>query len=65
MSTATTFLFTVGCILGAVWELARYAAQFGWALLLPKALLGLPPWAWTEFLERTTRRGRAHSYPGP
>ena len=39
MSTATTFLFSLGCILGAVRELARYAAQFGWALLMPKAVL--------------------------
>jgi hypothetical protein len=25
--------------LGAIWELARYALRFGWALLLPKAFL--------------------------
>jgi len=39
MSTVSSFLFTVGYVLGAVWELARYALRFGWALLLPKALL--------------------------
>jgi hypothetical protein len=36
---AYSFLLTVGCILGAVWELARYALRFGWALLLPKIVL--------------------------
>lgn len=39
MSTVSTFLFSVGCLVGAVWELAGYALRFGWALLLPKALL--------------------------
>ena len=36
---ACSFLLTVGCILGAVWELVRYALRFGWALLLPKIVL--------------------------
>jgi hypothetical protein len=39
MSTVSGFLFTAGYVLGAVRELARYALCFGWALLLPKALL--------------------------
>jgi len=39
MSTVSRFLFTAGYILGAVWELARYALGFGWAMLLPKARL--------------------------
>jgi transposase InsO family protein len=39
MSTASTFFCTLGYLLGALWELARYAVRFGWALLLPKALL--------------------------
>jgi hypothetical protein len=39
MSTVSSFLFTVGYVLGAVWELARYALRFCWALLLPRALL--------------------------
>ena len=36
---ACSFLLTVGCILGAVWGLARYALRFVWALLLPKIVL--------------------------
>jgi hypothetical protein len=39
MSTVSTFVFTTGCILRALCELARYALRFGWALLLPKARL--------------------------
>ena len=39
MSTVSSFLFAVGYVLGAVWELARYALRFCWALLLPRALL--------------------------
>ena len=39
MSTASSFLFTVGYVRGALWELAHYALGFCWALLLPKALL--------------------------
>jgi transposase InsO family protein len=39
MSTVPSFLFTVGYVLGAIWELARYALGFCWALLLPKAML--------------------------
>ena len=38
MSTVSSFLFTVGYVLGAVWELAHYALRFCWALLLPKAM---------------------------
>jgi hypothetical protein len=38
MSTVSTFVLSTGYVLGAVWELARYAIRFGWALL-PKALL--------------------------
>jgi len=37
--SAYSFLLTIGCILGAVWELFRYALGFCWALVLPKALL--------------------------
>ena len=37
--SAYSFLLTIGCILGAVWELFRYALRFGWALLLPKIVL--------------------------
>jgi transposase InsO family protein len=39
MSTVSSFLFAAGHILGAVWELARYAFRFGCALLLPRAAL--------------------------
>ncbi|MCJ7822871.1 MAG: hypothetical protein MUQ26_07340 [Armatimonadetes bacterium] len=39
MNTVSSFLFTAGYVLGAVWELARYAFRFGWAMLLPKAAL--------------------------
>jgi hypothetical protein len=39
MGTASSFLFTAEYVLGAIWELARYALRFGWALLLPKAVL--------------------------
>jgi len=39
MSTVSTFLFSGGCILGALWEAACCALQFAWALLLPKARL--------------------------
>jgi len=39
MSTVSSFLFTAGYVLAAVWELARYALCFCWALALPKALL--------------------------
>jgi hypothetical protein len=39
MSPITTFLLSVGCVLGAVRELARYALRLRWALLLPKAML--------------------------
>lgn len=39
MSTAATFALSAGYVLGSVWELARYVFRFGWALLLPKALL--------------------------
>jgi len=39
MSTLSTFFFSAGCILRSLCELARYALRFGWALLLPKALL--------------------------
>jgi hypothetical protein len=38
MSTISSFSFSAGYVLGAVWELARYAFRFGWALLLPKAM---------------------------
>ncbi len=37
MSTPSTFFFSAGCILRAVWELACYALRFCWAMLLPKA----------------------------
>jgi hypothetical protein len=36
---AYSFLLTIGCVLGAVWELFRYALRFGRALLLPKIVL--------------------------
>ncbi len=39
MSTVSSFLYTVRYVLGAVWELARYVFRFGWALLLPRAVL--------------------------
>ena len=39
MNTVWTFVLSAGYVLGAIWELARYALRFGWALLLPKALL--------------------------
>ena len=39
MSTVSSFLLTVGYVLGAVWELLRYALRFGWVLLLPKVVL--------------------------
>ena len=39
MSAVSTFVLSAGYVLSAVWELARYAIRFGWALLLPKALL--------------------------
>ncbi|MCJ7749845.1 MAG: hypothetical protein MUQ65_01935, partial [Armatimonadetes bacterium] len=32
-------MFTAEYVLGAIWELARYALRFGWALLLPKSVL--------------------------
>lgn len=32
-------VFTAGCILGALCELARYAFRFGWTPLLPKSRL--------------------------
>ena len=38
MSTVSSFLFTVGYVLGAVWELARYSFRFALALL-PRAVL--------------------------
>jgi hypothetical protein len=39
MSMASTFLLSAAYVLGSVWELAGYAVRFGWALLLPKAVL--------------------------
>jgi hypothetical protein len=39
MSTVSSFLFTAGHVLGAGWELLRYALRLGWALLLPRAVL--------------------------
>jgi hypothetical protein len=39
MSTVSTFVLSAGYILGSVWQLAGYAIRFGWALLLPRALL--------------------------
>ncbi|MCJ7751061.1 MAG: hypothetical protein MUQ65_08200, partial [Armatimonadetes bacterium] len=39
MNALSTFFFSAGCILRSLGELARYALRFGWALLLPKALL--------------------------
>jgi hypothetical protein len=39
MNTLSTLLFSAGCILRALWELACYALKFVWAFLLPKALL--------------------------
>ena len=39
MSAISGFLFTIGCVLDAVWELARYALRFIWAMLLPKTQL--------------------------
>jgi transposase InsO family protein len=39
MSTVSGFLFTVGYVLGAVWELARHAFRFGLALVLLRAVL--------------------------
>lgn len=39
MSTVSSFLFTAGCVLGAVRELTRYTLRPIGALLLPKAQL--------------------------
>ena len=39
MSTVSSFLFAVRYVLGAIRELARYLFRFGWALLLPRAVL--------------------------
>jgi putative transposase len=39
MSTILRFVLSAGHVLGSLWELARYALRFCWALLLPKALL--------------------------
>jgi transposase InsO family protein len=39
MSRVSTLVLNAGYVLGSVWELARYALRFSWALLLPKALL--------------------------
>ena len=39
VSTVSTFVLSAGYVLRAVWELARCALRFGWALLLPKAML--------------------------
>ena len=39
MSTVPTFLFSAGCIAGALWETAGHALRFAWALLLPKVLV--------------------------
>jgi hypothetical protein len=43
MSTVSTFVLSARHILGSVWELARYALRFSWALLMPKALLASRP----------------------
>ena len=32
-------MLSAGHVLGSVWELARYAFRFSWALLLPRAVL--------------------------
>ena len=40
MSAVSTFVLSAGYVLGAVWELARYAVKSGWVLLMPKAVLG-------------------------
>jgi len=39
MSTVSSFFFTAGHVLGAIWELSRRMLRFAWALLLPKARL--------------------------
>ena len=39
MGVISSFLFTAGVILRALWELACYAFRFGWAMVLPKARL--------------------------
>ena len=39
MSNVSTILCSVGYVVGTVWELTRYALKFGWAMVLPKALL--------------------------
>jgi hypothetical protein len=39
MSTVSSFLFAARYVLGAIRELARYLFRFGWALLLPRAVL--------------------------
>ncbi len=39
MSTVSSFLFTAGQVLGADGERLRCALRFGWALLLPRAVL--------------------------
>ncbi len=39
MNTLSTFFFSAGCILGALWETACYALTLAWALLLPKVVL--------------------------
>ena len=39
MNTLSAFLFSAGCILRALWELACYALKFVCALLLPNVLV--------------------------
>jgi hypothetical protein len=39
MSTVSSFLLSAGCLVGAIWELARHALRFAWVMLLPKAVL--------------------------
>jgi len=66
MSTVSSFLFRAGYVLGAAWELARYALGFCWALLLPKALLAARVLAAESQLgvelNRSGRRDRRHQF---
>jgi hypothetical protein len=59
MGTVSSFLFTVGYVLGAVWELARLAFRFCWALLLPKARLAARVVAVESQLAVALNRGNA------
>lgn len=58
MRTVSSSLFTVGYVLGSVWELTRYALRFGWALAPLSTASGTGLWMSHRNVTHTASRPR-------